>query len=118
MLSLVFVMMSGLSKIPLAKAPDFIYNFLGDSMKIKDGFVLKNIGGSDVAVPVRRNAVDMNAIIKLTGTGAFLWRLLETGATREDLLCAMTAEYDVDDATAMADIDAFVARLREADVLE
>lgn len=87
-------------------------------MKIKDGFVLKNVAGSDVAIPVRQNALDMNAIFKLTETGAFLWRLLENGADREDLVRAMTAEYDVDEARAGADIDAFVTRLNEAGILE
>ena len=55
-------------------------------MKIKDDFVLKKLAGSYVVVPVRTRAVDFSGIIKLTETGAFLWKLLEKGADREELI--------------------------------
>ncbi|WP_405341942.1 PqqD family protein [Ruminococcus sp.] len=87
-------------------------------MKIKNNFVLKKIAGSYVVVPVRTRAVDFSGIIKLTESGAFLWKLLEKGADREELIKKMLEEYVVDEATAAADIDRFVAKLREADLIE
>ena len=87
-------------------------------MKVKDNFVLKKIAGSYVVVPVRTRAVDFAGIIKLSESGAFLWKLLEKGADREELIAAMLEEYAVDEATASADIDRFIAKLREADLLE
>ena len=87
-------------------------------MKIKDNFILKEIAGSYVVVPVRSRAVDFSGVIKLTESGAFLWRLLEKGADREELIAKMLEEYDVDEARAAADIDKFVAKLKEADLLE
>ena len=87
-------------------------------MKVKDNFVLKTIAGSYVVVPVRTRAVDFAGIIKLSESGAFLWKLLEKGADREELIAAMLEEYAVDEATASADIDRFIAKLREADLLE
>ncbi|MBQ6553910.1 MAG: PqqD family protein, partial [Firmicutes bacterium] len=45
-------------------------------------------------------------------------RALEDGASKEELVKKLTAEYEVDDATASADIDAFIARLREASLLD
>ena len=87
-------------------------------MKIKNNFVLKKIAGSYVVVPVRTRAVDFSGIIKLSESGAFLWKLLEKGADREELVEKMLEEYAVDEATAAADIDRFVAKLREADLIE
>ena len=87
-------------------------------MKIKNNFVLKKIAGSYVVVPVRTRAVDFSGIIKLTESGAFLWKLLEKGADRDELIKKMLEEYAVDEATAAADIDRFVAKLREADLIE
>ena len=87
-------------------------------MKIKNNFVLKKIAGSYVVVPVRTRAVDFSGIIKLSESGAFLWKLLEKGADREELIEKMLEEYAVDEATAAADIDRFVAKLREADLIE
>lgn len=87
-------------------------------MKVKDNFILKKIAGSYVVVPVRTRAVDFSGIIKLTETGAFLWGILETDTDREALITAMLREYEVDEATAAADIDSFLDKLRGADLLE
>lgn len=87
-------------------------------MKIKNDFVLKKIAGSYMVVPVRTRAVDFSGIIKLSESGAFLWEILEKGADREELIAKMLSEYEVDEATAAADIDRFIAKLNEADLLE
>lgn len=87
-------------------------------MKIKNDFVLKKIAGSYVAVPVRSRAVDFSGIVKLSESGAFLWDILKDGAERQDLIDALTGEYAVDDETAGRDVDRFIEKLKEADLLE
>jgi len=91
---------------------------LGDNMKLKSDYILKKIAGSYVVIPVRTRAVDFSGIIKLTESGAFLWEKLQGGAERDELIAAMLEEYEVDEATAAADIDRFIGKLREADLLE
>ena len=90
----------------------------GDYMKVRDNFILKKIAGSFVVVPVRTRAVDFSGIIKLSESGAMLWELLAVGAERDDLIAKLLAEYDVDEAKASADVDSFIGRLQEADLLE
>lgn len=87
-------------------------------MKIKNDFILKQIAGSYIVVPVRRQAVDFTGIIKLSETGAFLWQYLAKGAKREELIAHLLDEYAVDEATAAADVDRFLDRLNEVDLLE
>ena len=87
-------------------------------MKVKKDFLLKKIAGSYVVVPVRSRAVDFSGIIKLSETGAFLWKLLEKGADREELIAAILDEYLVDEETASADVDRFIARMNEVGLLE
>ena len=43
----------------------------------------------------------------------FLWKRLETGAEVEELVSALLAEYDVDEATARAGVERFIAKLNE-----
>ena len=69
-------------------------------------------------VPVRKRAMDFSGVIKLTETGAFIWKLLEKGADREEIIAKMLQEYAVDEPTATADVDRFINKLREADLLE
>ena len=102
----------------LAKSAMIGYNFLGGNMKIKNDFILKQIAGSYIVVPVRQQAVDFSGIIKLSETGAFLWRLLENGVDREELIAKLLDEYLVDEDVAGEDVDRFIAQLNEADLLE
>lgn len=87
-------------------------------MKIKSSFVLKQIAGSYIVVPLRERAMDFSGVIKLTESGAFLWNILAEGAERDELVAALLKEYDVDDAVASRDVDRFITELREADLIE
>ena len=87
-------------------------------MRIKSDFLLKKVAGSYVVVPVRSRVVDFSAIIKLSESGATLWKLLEDGADREALIAKLLEEYDVDEATAARDVDKFIAKLSEGGLLE
>lgn len=40
--------------------------------------------------------------------GSTLWRLLERGATRSQLIAALLAEFEVEEREAAADVDAFI----------
>lgn len=87
-------------------------------MKIKDGYMVREVAGSQIVVPVGERTVDFNGIITLNETAAFLWEKLAASAEKADLLAAMLAEYDVDEATAANDIDLFLQKLKDADLLE
>lgn len=87
-------------------------------MKLKEGFVLRQVAGSYVVVAVGLQTLDFKGMIRLNDTGAFLWKqLTENECTEESLVVAMTNEYDVDDTTAANDVNAFVQSLKEADLL-
>ena len=83
-------------------------------MKIKDGFILREVAGSFIVVAVGSAVKDFKGIINLNETGAFLWKILEKGADREELLTKLLEEYDVNEETARRDIDAFINKLQEA----
>ena len=87
-------------------------------MKIKDGFVLKELAGSFMVVPLGSQVMNFSSIIKLSESGAFLWRLLDDEKTIEELTEAMVSEYEVDEAKARADIEKFIKKLEDADLLE
>ncbi len=87
-------------------------------MKIKKDFILRKVADSYVVVPVGKMTLDFNGIINLNETGAFLFGLLQNGAEREELIEKMLEEYDVSADKAAADIDKFLEKVKEADVLE
>lgn len=69
-------------------------------------------------VPLGSHVVDFGSIIKLTETGAFLWSLLNSDQTIDELAKSLTDEYDVSFDKAKADTEKFVNKLKDADLLE
>ena len=86
-------------------------------MKIKDGYVLRQVDGNSIVIAVGDEALNFNGIITINGAGTFLWEKLINGADKDTLLRAMLSEYDIDEATASADIDEFLLKLKNADLL-
>lgn len=87
-------------------------------MKIKEGFILRNVAGSFVVVPVGQATLDFNGMMNLNETGAFLFEKMIEGISREDLIEALTNEYDVDEETASKDVDAFIEKVEKEDLFE
>lgn len=87
-------------------------------MKIKEGFVLRSIAGSNIVVPVGAASVEFNGMITLNDSGAFLWKELEKGSDVDGLTAALLGEYDVDEETARSCSADFINKLNEAGCLE
>lgn len=88
-----------------------------NDMKLKDGFVLRDVAGQTVVLP-SGDDLDLNMMITLNETGKFLWERIADGAQAEALVEALLEEYDVDAATAQASVERFVGKLQENGFLE
>lgn len=88
------------------------------SMKIKDGFILREVAGSCVVIGIGGDSVDFDGMINVNDTGAFLWKKLTEGSDEASLVRAMLDEYDVDEETAKKDIAEFVELLRSEKLIE
>ena len=87
-------------------------------MKLKEGFVLREVAGSWVVLPTGEATVDFNGMLSLNDSGALLWRALENGADKQGLVDALLAEYEVEASLAEADVAAFLDKLASAGCLE
>ena len=85
-------------------------------MKLKEGFMLKEVAGSYIVIPVGQ--VDFTAMITVNETGAFLWEQLMDGSSVEELCANMVQEYAIDEQTARRDIEAFLNILSDNGLLE
>lgn len=87
-------------------------------MKISENFVLRQVADTWVVLPVGQQSVDFNGMLTLNESGAILWRALEQGGGRDGLADALLAEYEVDRETALADVDAFLKKLKDTGIIE
>jgi len=79
-------------------------------MKIKEGFLLRKVAGQTVVLPAGGD-LDLNMMITLNETGAFLWKKLQQETNENELVAALLAEYDVDEARAAEAVSGFVKKL-------
>ena len=87
-------------------------------MKLNENFVLRQVADTWVVLPLAAESLDFNGMLTLNETGALLWKALEQGGDREALTDALTAEYAVDRATALSDVDEFLEKLAKTGCLE
>lgn len=81
-------------------------------MKLKDGFLLRQVAGENVVLPIGPE-LKQNMMITLNGTGAFLWERLQSETDEDALVNALLGEYDVDEALARECVTAFVKKLED-----
>lgn len=87
-------------------------------MKLTCEFILREVAGETILVPVGETALRFNGIITLEPVGTLIWKGLEAGKSREEILKQILDEFDVDSQTASDDLDAFLQQLRKKGFLE
>ena len=88
-------------------------------MKIKKGFLLREMpGGTSVVVGVGENSEKLKGYLTLNESGAFIWKILEKGATVDEIVSEILKEYDVEEGIVKADVTAVVSKLKEIGALD
>ena len=87
-------------------------------MKLKDGFVLHELGGNTVVVAVDKRAEEFNGMITLNETAVEIWKLLKDDTTEEEVASAMAELFEGDASFIALVVHRFVEQLRENDLLE
>lgn len=89
-------------------------------MKIKDGFVLREVCGETVIIGEGLGAVDFGKLLVLNETAAWLWRVAqEMGEFTEHALAErLCEEYDVTTDIAQADVADIIAQWKAINVID
>jgi hypothetical protein len=87
-------------------------------MKIKNGFLLREIAGTNVIIPTGERVIDFKGMLMPNTTGSYIWQKLMSDITYEALLAAILDEYDIDETSAKTDLDDFLAEVRKCGALE
>ena len=87
-------------------------------MKIKEGFMLHEVGGEYIVVAVGKASAEFNGVIKLNSTCAEIWKQIEQGLGEDEIAKNLADRYDVDGEKALADVRRIIASLAENGILE
>ena len=73
-----------------------------------DTVVTRKTGNEYVLVPITDNIADMNSVYTLNETGAFIWEQIDGKRNIDEIITALTAEYDIEKQYAESDVFTFV----------
>ena len=86
-------------------------------MKFKKEFMLREIVGETILIPMGDSNNHFNGIITINELGKFIWENLESSKDEEDLLHKILEEYEVEQKEAKEDLDEFFDKLRQVDII-
>ena len=87
-------------------------------MLIKKEFVLREIAGDFVLVPVGKTGNEFKGLFPISETGAFIWNLLPEADSDEFIIEKFLSEYEVDRETVSADVNEFLSALRKYEIID
>lgn len=88
-------------------------------MKAKSGFNLREVCGENIIVAEGEENIDFSNIISMNESSAYLWRNIQGKEfTHNDLVELLLQEYDVDEATALADVKNLTDLWAQAGIIE
>ena len=86
-------------------------------MRQNPDFIMKDVAGNRILIPIGRAAVDLDGMITLNDIGVFVWQKLSEDLTYSNLLESILHKYDVEKETADADLRAFLETLKSANAI-
>ena len=78
-----------------------------------ENFLLREVAGSQVLVPVGAAVGEFAGIVTLNGSGVHLWNALSTEQTLESLAKVLMQQYEVSLTQATEDAEKFIEKLHE-----
>lgn len=87
-------------------------------MKVKNGFILREVANQYIVVPTGNRTLDFNGIITLNNSGKYLWDNLQDSITYGDLVNLIVNKYEVTKEVAIRDVKEFIDNLNKHNILE
>lgn len=86
-------------------------------MRIRDGFVLREVAGTFVIISTGSENLDFKGVITVNEVGALIWKGVEAGKSKDEILEKILSEYDVQKEIASTDMDEFLEQLISKNII-
>lgn len=80
-------------------------------MKLEKEFVLREIAGDYVIIPVGKTVIEFNGLITVNEVGVSIWNMLQNEVTFDQIVQGILNEYEVEESVAREDIREFLDQL-------
>ena len=87
-------------------------------MKVSKDFILREIAGEYILVPVGKTALSFNGLITINEVGELIWSMLQEEKSIPEIVKVILDEYEVDETTALTDVKEFITYLKQNNIVE
>ncbi len=87
-------------------------------MKIKDGFIMKNVAGSNVVLPLGERQEEVKGIITFNDVGADVFNMLDGTNSVEAIATKIAKDYDAPYEMVEADVNKLIEKMRTHGLIE
>ena len=87
-------------------------------MRIKKELIMREIAGDIILVPVGKTVLENNGLFLLNEVSGDIWKLINQGKNREEIIADMIDMYDAAPEQIRADTEEFLDLLIQKDILE
>lgn len=87
-------------------------------MKIKDGFILKDVAGNKIVIATGEQRLNFNGIITFNNVGADVFNLLDGTNSTEDIVSNISEKYGVSCDIVKADVEKLIDKMKKHNLIE
>lgn len=87
-------------------------------MKIKDGYVLREVAGNYFIIPIGEESINSSRMITVNESGRLIWEALQKQTDFDGIMQKMLDVYEVCEEELSRDVKEFLQTLKNAGILE
>lgn len=87
-------------------------------MKIKDGFILKEVAGNNIVIATGEQKMSFNGVMTFNEVGAAVFKLLDGTNTVENIAEKIAADYNADIETVKKDVNTLIEKMKQYGLIE
>lgn len=80
-------------------------------------FIYREIAGDGMLIPTGSMVTKYNGLFMMTPTANIILKAISKGNTRDEIVDAVLEKFDADRETIEADVDTFLERLKEMEII-
>lgn len=105
-------------RTPFGPRRDTVSRTKNDPVRIDPTYEIREIAGEHVVIVQGRHGADMTRVIAFNDSARYLWEALRRREfTPEEAARLLTERFEVDEATALRDAEAWIGKLRDCGIL-
>ncbi|MBR5247185.1 MAG: PqqD family protein [Clostridia bacterium] len=87
-------------------------------MKVKEGFILKDVAGSKIVIATGEQRLNFNGVITFNDVGAEVFTLLDGNNSVEDIVAKISSDYNAPVEVVKADVEKLIEKMKKHNLIE